>query len=570
VIGEEWSLPAVIDVVTDAVGDRDMLVWNTVRRSYAEVRERTRRLAAFFQANGLGARRERSGLERWECGQSRVAIVLSNCPEYIETMLAAYRARAVPFNVNHHYLPGEVTALLDAIGAEAVVYHRRLGPLLAEAVSDGRRLLVDVDDGSGVAPLAGSVPFESAMLGAGPAGRLPVPSPDDLYLICTGGTTGAPKGVLWRQADVYVAGMGGTDGGRAEDLARVARESREVWFAASPLMHSAGQRTVFAGITKGATAVLHDDARPFDAAAILETAARERITMMTIVGDAYARPLVDELRAGRPRDLSTLQRIGTGGAATNPVVKRELLDLLPHLAIVDGYGSSETGGMAFTVARRADDTALAASDASAPDASSVPPPGAAPQGFSLSPGAVVLSADRSRWLRPGEREIGWAARRGRVPLGYLGDPDRTAQTFPIVDGQRVAVPGDRARLDEAGRLVLLGRDSMVINSGGEKVFVEEVEEAIRRHPDVVDALVVGRPNERFGQEVVALVQRRPGADLSPAAVREFAALSVARFKAPRAVLLCDRIARLASGKPDYAWAKRMAADAVAATGAPRA
>jgi fatty-acyl-CoA synthase len=311
-------------------------------------------------------------------------------------------------------------------------------------------------------------------------------------------------------------------------------------------MHSAGQRTVLAAVTKGGTAVLHDDARPFDAAEILATVARERVSLMTIVGDAYARPMMDELRAGG-YDLPTLRQIGTGGAATSPEVKRQLLEALPNVTIVDGYGSSETGGMAFAASRRAD---------------------ASPASFTLSPGTMVLSADRSRPLRPGEDEIGWAGRAGRVPLGYLRDRARTEETFPIIEGRRVAVPGDRARLDTESRLVLLGRDSMVVNSGGEKVFVEEVEEAIRRHPDVIDALVVGRPSERFGQEVVALVQPRPGVELTPSGVREFAARSVARFKAPRAVLLCDRVVRHANGKPDYSWALEAAADAVPATGTP--
>jgi fatty-acyl-CoA synthase len=545
----EWSLPAVLDVVTEAVPDRDMLVWTSVRRTYAEVALRTRRLAGFFQANGVGVRRERPELDRWECGQSRVALLLANCPEYIETMIAAYRARAVPYNVNHHYHPREIAALLDAIGADAVVYHRALGPRLAEALAQARpgtgTVLVDVDDGSGVAPLPGGTPYEGVILGSGDVEALPEPSPDDLYLICTGGTTGLPKGVLWRQADVYVSGMGGVDGATADDLAGVARTGAGVWFAASPLMHSAGQRTVFSGLAKGATAVLHDDTKPFDAKVILETVARERVTMMTIVGDAYARPMVEELRGGG-HDLSTLRQIGTGGAATNPAVKRQLLELLPEVTIVDGYGSSETGGMGFTATRR----------------------DAAPGNFSLSAGTVVLSADRSRRLGPGDEEIGWAARAGRVPLGYLNDRAKTEQTFPVVGGQRMAVPGDRARLDADGKLVLLGRDSMVINSGGEKVFVEEVEEAIRRHPEVLDALVVGRPHDRFGQEVVALVQARPGAGLTPVDIREFAARSVARFKAPRAVLFCDRIGRHPSGKPDYAWATRTAVDAVPATGAP--
>jgi fatty-acyl-CoA synthase len=553
--GGDWSLPAVLDVVTDAVPDREMLVWTSpgrsVRRSFGEVADRTRRLAAFLVANGIGARRERAELERWECGQSPVAIVASNCPEYVEAMLGAYRARAVPFNVNHHYHPREVAALLAAVGAEAVIYQRRLGPPLAGALTapapgGGRRLLVDVDDGSGIAPLAGSVPFEDAIAGSANVSGLPVPSPDDVYLICTGGTTGPPKGVLWRQADLYVSGTGGLDGGSAEQIAGLARKGAAVWFAASPLMHSAGQRTVLAAVTKGGTAVLHDDARPFDAAGILATVARERVTMMTIVGDAYARPMMDELRAGG-YDLPTLRQIGTGGAATNPEVKRQLLEALPDVMIVDGYGSSETGGMAFAASRRAG-------------------AGASPASFTLSAGTLVLSADRSRPLRAGEDETGWAARAGRVPLGYLGDQARTEETFPVIEGRRMAVPGDRARLDAEGRLVLLGRDSMVINSGGEKVFVEEVEEAIRRHPDVIDALVVGRPDERFGQEVVALVQARPGAALTPSGIREYAARTIARFKAPRAVLLCDQVVRHANGKPDYSWAARAAADAVPATG----
>jgi fatty-acyl-CoA synthase len=554
--GGEWSLPGVIDVVTAAVPDREMLVWTSsgrsVRRGFGEVADRTRRLAAFLAGSGIGVRRERGELDRWECGQSPVAIVASNCPEYVEAMLGAYRARAVPFNVNHHYHPREVAALLDAVGTEAVVYHRRLGPPLAEALTapapgGGRRLLVDIDDGSGVAPLPGSVPFEDAIAASADVSRLPEPSPDDLYLICTGGTTGPPKGVLWRQADLYVSGTGGLDGGSAEQIAELAGSGAGVWFAASPLMHSAGQRTVLAAVTRGGTAVLHDDARPFDAAAILATVARERVNVMTIVGDAYARPMRDELRAGG-YDLPSLRQIGTGGAATNPQVKRQLLEALPNVTIVDGYGSSETGGMASAASRRADAT---------------------PAAFTLAPGAMVLAADRSRPLRPGEDEIGWAARAGRVPLGYLGDQARTETTFPIIEGRRVAVPGDRARLDAEGRLVLLGRDSMVINTGGEKVFVEEVEEAIRRHPDVLDALVVGRADERFGQEVVALVRTRPGVTLTPSEVREFAARSVARFKAPRAVLLCDRVVRHANGKPDYGWAKTAAADALPATGRPQ-
>jgi 3-oxocholest-4-en-26-oate---CoA ligase len=536
----DWSLPAVIDVVTEAVPDREMLVWTSVRRTYAEVQERTKRLGGYFAAHGLGVSRERAALDRWESGQSSVAILLSNCPEYVETMLGAYRARAVPYNVNHHYNPAEVAQLLELIGAEAIVFHRRLAPLLADVPALADRVLLHVEDGTEAELLPGSVPFEDAIADVDASVELPASSPDDLYLVCTGGTTGRPKGVLWRQGDVYVAAMGGAEGATAESIAAAVAHPAQVWFAAPPLMHGAAQWTVQAALHNGRTVVLHDDAAPFDARTILETAERERVSLLTIVGDAYARPMVDELRMRR-YELSSLQSLATGGAATGPANKQALLDLLPHVTIIDGYGASETGAMAFGASRK----------------------GVQTQKFQPSVGAAVLSADRSTFLERGSDEIGWIARIGRVPLGYLNDRERSEQTFPLVDGRRLSVPGDRGKLDADGTIVLFGRDSMVINSGGEKIFVEEVEDAIRRHPDVLDALVVGRPDERFGEEVVALVQLRPDATLGGADIREYAALTVARFKAPRSVLLCDRIARHPSGKADYLWARDAARDAIA-------
>jgi 3-oxocholest-4-en-26-oate---CoA ligase len=363
--------------------------------------------------------------------------------------------------------------------------------------------------------------------------------------VCTGGTTGQPKGVLWRQADVFVAAMGGADLTSRESLTAKATVGAGTWFAAPPLMHAAAQWTAFAGIHSGATIVLHDDAARFDARTILETVARERVNLMSIVGDAFARPLIEELRKGA-HDLASLQTIGTGGAVTSESSKEALLELLPHVTIVDGYGASETGGMAYGATARTGKS----------------------RGFAPAAGATVLSADRRRFLAPGDDEIGWTARRGRVPLGYLGDRKRTEETFPIIGGERVAVPGDRARLTRDGAILLLGRDSLVVNSGGEKVFVEEVEEAIRRHPDVVDALVVGRPSERFGEEVVGIVQLHAGAILDPYELREFTARSLARFKAPRAIAFCASIHRHPSGKPDYQWARSFAEQAEAATTKP--
>jgi fatty-acyl-CoA synthase len=534
----EWCLPAVHDVVVDTVPDREMVVWNTTRRTYGEVAARSKGLASFLMANDVGLRVERDELERWECGQDPVALVLRNCPEYVEAMFGCYRARAVPFNVNHHYKPAEVTAVFDMIGPKAVIYHRSLGPLVDASLVDRSALLIDVDDGSGVAPLRGSVDFETAA--ASRSSTLPVPSPDDLYMVCTGGTTGSPKAVLWRQGDIYVAGMGGSDVATAESISAAVMDTPETWFATPPLMHAAAQWTAFGGLHAGATIVLHDEGKSFDA--IVEIAERERVGLMSIVGDAYARPIVEELRR-RPYDMSSLRLLATGGAPTNEIYKQALLELIPQVTIVDGYGASETGGMAFG-ARTKDTT---------------------PTGFAPAAGAAVISADRTRFLAPGEDEMGWTARSGHVPLGYLGDKDKTEATFPVVAGQRVSVPGDRARLRADGTITMLGRDSMVVNTGGEKVFVEEVEEVLRRHADVVDALVVGRASDRFGEEVVAVVQLRDGATLEPTEVREFAATSLARFKAPRAIAVCDRVLRHANGKADYRWARTVAAHAVDAT-----
>jgi fatty-acyl-CoA synthase len=531
----EWPLTNALDVITAAVGDREAVVAPDVRRTYRDLSLRSRGLAGFLTSHGIGLHRERDQLEPWELGQSTVALVMSNCVEYVESMLGAYRARAVPVNVNHHYHPAEVAELLGRLRVEAVIYHRHLAPLLVEMDTEGL-LLVEVDDGSISGGLNGSVPYEDVV--AATNGPLPEPSPDDVYLITTGGTTGPPKGVLWRQADAFVSAMGGPAEATADALAQSATGPPSVWFAPSPLMHAAGQRTVFSCLLRGGTAIVHDDRTPFDADAILDTAERERVNLMSIVGDAYASRLVESLRS-RDRDLSPLQVLGTGGAAMGVTMKDAVLELLPEVTIMDTLSSSETGVMAQAPARR----------------------GNASAAFGLNSTAAVLSEDRTRVLEPGEDEDGWIARRGRVPLGYLDDPDNTARTFPVINGARYAVPGDRARLTADGSIQLLGRDSNVINSGGEKIFVEEVENALRTHPDVVDAVVVGRPSERFGSEVVAVVQTRPGADVSTNELREHTSSRIARFKAPRAVVFCDAVGRMASGKPDYRWARDLVAAA---------
>jgi fatty-acyl-CoA synthase len=302
-------------------------------------------------------------------------------------------------------------------------------------------------------------------------------------------------------------------------------------------MHAAGMWTAFAALLSGLTVVLYDDRKKLDVRSVWATAAREKVGMMTMVGDAYAGPLVAELRRGS-YDLSSLQSIGTGGAATNPKYKHALMECLPHVTIIEGYGSSETGNMGFGHSRN----------------------GIASETFEPRVGAAVVSADLSRFLRPGEQEIGWVARTGRIPLGYFDDAEATERTFPEIEGQRVVIAGDRASLEEDGTIRLFGRDSLVVNTGGEKVFVEEVEEVLRAHPDVADALVVGRPSERWGEEVVALVAPHPGADaIDDAALYSFCTAQLAHFKAPKAFVFVEQIQRLGNGKPNYRWAKQLAA-----------
>src|ERR1700741_4433471 len=489
-----------------------MTVCGTRRSPFAESAARTNRLANSLSDKGFGVYAARETIERWECGQDRVALIMYN-DLYPDMVIGCLKARVVPVNVNHHYSVREIGDLLDYIRPRGIIYHRSLGARFAEVLPPiGTELLISIDDGSGAAELPGAISLDDALAAGGPDFHL-AGSPDDLIMMCTGGTTGRPKGVLWRQSDMYVLSMVGADHESVTEIHDKVRKGGPPWFAVSPLMHAAGMWTAFAALCAGLPVVLYDDRNKLDARSVWETAEREKVGMMTMVGDAYAGPLVAELRA-RSYDLSSLNSIGTGGAATNAKYKRALMECLPHITIIEGYGSSESGNMAFGHSSN----------------------GNASETFEPRIGATVVSADRSRFLQPGEQEIGWAARVGRIPLGYFSDAEATQRTFPEVEGQRVVIPGDRASIEKDGTIRLLGRDSLVINTGGEKVFVEEVEEVLRAHPVVADALVVGRPSERWGEEVVALVALRDGSDATAAdsaLLRAHCTSQLARFKAPK-------------------------------------
>jgi len=541
----EFNLAQIFGAVTAAHPDRDCIVFGDKRFSFTEIDDRSARLARVLHGWGLGAHTERAELAGHQSGQDHLALYLTNGNEYLEGLIGAYKARVAPFNVNYRYVADELVYLLDNAATAALVYHARFGPTLAEALAELPPIrLIHVDDDSGLGPLPGAVRYEDLLASSTPEPLAETPSPDDLYVLYTGGTTGMPKGVLWRQNDIYLNAMGGRVLGTGELMtgldqivARAATPGRGT-LSCAPLMHGAAQWSAFSCLLAGRPFVMSSVTNHFDPVDTWELAAREQVGMILIVGDAFGRPLVDALEANLGRwDLSALHTIGSGGALFSVGVKQRLLAAIPHLRILDAGGSSETGSQMGQV-----------SSAGGPSTGR----------FKPNPGAVVVDADMTRILAPGDPEIGWLAQQNLVPLGYLDDPDKSARTFPTIGGIRHSVPGDRARWDADGTIELLGRDSVTINSGGEKIFAEEVEAAIGHHRDVYDVVVVGRPSARWGSEVVALVQLADGVFAGPdvtASILAEAAEHIAGYKLPKDVLYRDRVLRSASGKADYRWAE---------------
>jgi fatty-acyl-CoA synthase len=542
------NLALIHEAIADAFPDRECLVTPARRFTFSETRTRMRRLANVLHAHGLGCHREREELANHESGQDHLGIYMLNCPEYVEAMLGAYRARVAPFNVNYRYVDDELLYLLQDSDCAAIVYQARYAPTLARLRDrlPKLRLLLQVADESGEALLPGALDYEAALAAAPSTPPPVVPSPDDLYILYTGGTTGAPKGVLWRQEDIYHAAMtGGPPGlegvGTYDAIVEQARATGGFMriMATPPLMHGAAQWVSFGALHQGGCVVMQGKPEKLDPEDVLGAVERERCNMLTLVGDAFARPLLDHLRT-RSYDLSSLFVIGSGGAILSPHFKQALLEHVPHAMVVDGFGASETGAQG-SHATKAGDTAETGK-------------------FAMTT-TVVLKEDLSGRLEAGSDETGWLAKPGRVPLGYYKDAAKTAKTFPIVDGTRYAVPGDHAQIRADGTLVVLGRGSVCINSGGEKIYPEEVEQVLRQHPAVADAVVVGTPDERFGEQVTAVVQLRGGATLDDAELGAFAAQQLARYKLPRTIVRVDEMVRSPSGKPDYRWAKTYAMQA---------
>ena len=541
----EFDLAHVFGAVAEAVADRDAVVHGDRRTSYGELRDRVHQVANLLHGRGLGCHRERSALAGHESGQDHLALYLHNGTEFLEVNLGAYAARVAPFNVNYRYVDDELVALLADQRARAVAYHETYAPVVDRIRHrlPELELLLQVADGSGHSLVDGALWYHEAVASQ-PTAPPPVDaSPDDLYVLCTGGTTGTPKGVLWRQADIYAAALGGTsvrtrqEFTSLEEIAEeaVARAGRRN-MATAPFMHGAAQWTALTSLTQGSTLVVPGDVHSLDPVDVWSTVEREGVTLLQIGGDAFARPLLDELDRGS-HDVRTLRVLTNGGAILSADSKARFLAHRPGLLIADGLGSSEAGPIASNVA---------AGDAAATTV------------FELGPNGHVLAPDLDGELVAPDPTVGWLASSGRIPLGYLGDPERTARTFPWVGGTRYAVAGDRARFRADGLVELLGRDSVTINSGGEKIFAEEVEQALLDHPAVHDAVVCGRPSTRWGSEVVAVVALRPGTSATADELREAAGAHLARYKLPKDIVFRDRIARSPAGKADYAWARAQA------------
>jgi acyl-CoA synthetase (AMP-forming)/AMP-acid ligase II len=536
-----WTLPderddfgylELWDAVALAVPERECVVQGTRRLSWADTRERTLRLGRWLAAAGLGARPGVPDDEYWRSPNDLVGVLLRNRPEYLEATIGCYRARCAPFNINYRYTAEELAYLLDDAGASVLVFGQEFGPVVTGAlalITSTRPALVVVADDSGVAWVDGAQDFERVLAQA-PDVDLPTASPDDVHVLYTGGTTGMPKGVMWRQRDIAGGATGITVGSVAEAAQAAPRRGWLRAFPAPPLMHGAALWFAYNAWSRGATLVL--DTNPgFAAESALDLMRRERVAWLAVIGDVFAAPLVAALDNASeiPPDLSY---VFSSGAALGERSWQGLRRHYPKLAIINALGSSETGPQAFQTSGGAAE-------------------------FSAGPNTVVVSEDHRRILTAETPGVGWLSNGGTLPRGYLGDERRTTETFHDVQGRRLSVSGDRAAIDATGSITFLGRAANVINTGGEKVYAEEVERVLLQAAAVTDVLVVGRDSERWGQEITALVVAAEG--LEDSALREYCAQHLAGYKVPKAFVRVPEIRRSPNGKPDYTWARETVA-----------
>ena len=583
----EFNLADLFECVADHVPEREALVCGPRRLRYRELEQRANRLAHGLQQRGVSA-------------GDHVGLYLYNCVEFLEAMLACYKLRAVPVNVNYRYVEDELAQLFGDADLTCLIYHREFAPRLAGLARRWpRRLghLVEVEGpderlpgaglegpgpvaprlaGPGPGPVAGPAALAPAglsperyddVLASGSAARdFPGRSADDHYILYTGGTTGLPKGVVWRQEDIFFASLGaGNPGGppiqRPDNIGPTVLSNRaqrvrpflapgdpgpERFSALSlgPLMHASGQWLALGTLLGGGTVVLYAH-RQMDMARVLGLVEREGVTMLSLVGDASARPLIEALEAGcepgaRRFDTSSLLLLGSGGSILTAEAKARLFELLPALlAITEAIGSSEAPVQGLAVATRSGKLM--------------------PSLRFRAKDVTAVFDDDLRPVAPGSGEVGRLATRGYVPLGYYNDPGKSARTFVQVDGVRWSLPGDMATVEADGSIRLLGRGAMCINTGGEKVYPEEVEAVLKAHPKVADAVVVGIDDARWGQQVAAVVQR-DGAGRPPSLeeLQDHCRPFLAGYKVPRTLRLVPEVVRTPAGKADYRWARQVA------------
>lgn len=541
----DLQIASVLEVICGACADRDAIVCDGSRITYREFDEQATRLADFLLEQGIGR-------------GDHIGTYLFNSIEYLVTMFAAFKISAVPINVNYRYVEDELSYLFSNADLKAVVFHREFADRVANVAGGvkGLETFLYVEDGSGAdTDRLGALSVETAVAKGSPTREFPGRSPDDLFIIYTGGTTGLPKGVMWRHEDAYFACFGGGNpmGDDIVDMDALAEKAVTTgeyitMLNTAPLIHGAAQLGSFITLIAGNTLVLQ---KAFDAKQIPRIIAEERCTTMSIVGDAMGRPIADAFEANAsadtPYDISSLFIITSAGAIFSEPVKAQLKEFLPECMIMDNYGSTETGfqGIGAGGETRSFGRGLT---------------------FQMNARTTVLDDDNTV-VAPGSGVRGRVALRGHVPIGYYNDPEKTAQTFVTLDGVRHSITGDIAELLDDGTIKLYGRGSQCINTGGEKVFIEEVENALKSHDAVFDAVVVGLDDEQYGQRVVALVSVKAGvAPPDEEALRGHARIHIAGYKVPKEIFVVDEVFRGPNGKADYTLSKSVAGDLSRARG----
>ena len=536
----EFNAADIFEGVVDRVPDREAIVHGSTRLTYKELDARSNKAANALKKLGI-----KKG--------SHIGIYAFNCVEWLEIMLGAYKLCAIPININYRYVEEELKYLIENADMEAIFYHKQFSKKLQNIKGQLPLLksFICINDHSDDEDaIEESFEFENLIINEDES-RLKVRrSGDDQYILYTGGTTGMPKGVVWRMEDVLMTLGGGIDAVTGEkyktpeEFADKCFQDQTIALALAPFMHGGAQWQSFNAFFSGWKLIINDQIS-FDADYIWEVVAKEKVMNLTIMGDAMGRPLCDALPKAIEKglDLSSLFVLSSTASVFSATIKDTILEFLPNLFLIDAVGSSETGATGVNIHTK---------DGKLKDS------GGGPK-FTKPEFSEILNLDTKEIIPPSDTQtIGYLARKGHVPLAYYKDEEKSKKTFIEVNGERYSIPGDMAKYEADGQMTLLGRGSVSINSGGEKIFPEEVEMALKAHPNIFDCLVVGVKDDRWGQKVVAVIQRREDIEMSLEEIKEVASKYIASYKMPKAIVFSEVIERAPSGKPNYKWAQQYA------------